>query len=75
MAKATAASAAARTITKRLTTCPVNRGVGLNRLNATKLTFAAFRMSSTPIRMPMALRRVSTQYIPSEKMIRLRTRK
>ena len=36
---------------------------------------AELRISSTPIRMPMALRRVSTQYIPSEKMIRLKIRK
>src|SRR3954463_6198428 len=67
MASATAASAAASTITIKLKTWPVRTGDGLYLLKATKLTLAALRMSSTPIRMPTAFVRVMQVYMPSAK--------
>src|SRR5216684_3791943 len=70
MASPTAASAAASTITKMLKTCPVSfPGPSTKWLKAMKFTLAAFRISSTPIRMPTALRRVTTVMRPSANRI------
>ena len=60
IASATAASAAASTITKIENTDPWIPAFGTNCENATKLMFAAFRISSTPMRIDTALRRVNT---------------
>ncbi|SUZ93588.1 uncharacterized protein METZ01_LOCUS46442 [marine metagenome] len=68
MAKATAASAAAITITNIPNTCP-SRFIPPNLENAIKLTLAAFRISSTPINTAIPFRRVITPNTPSENKI------
>src|ERR1700733_13911374 len=63
MARATAASAAASTITKSEITCP-SIPSRVYREKATKLTLAPFSTSSTPISTPMPLRLVAMQITP-----------
>ena len=65
MAKATATSAAATTITKIANICP-SMPEELYLEKATKLMFAEFKINSTPINTLMALRRVSTPKTPKE---------
>ena len=69
IARATAASAAAKTITKILKTCPSRLFKPENRLKAIKLMFAAFRTSSTPIKIATAFFLVIIAKIPREKSI------
>jgi hypothetical protein len=69
IASATAASAAASTITKMLKTWPSKFSIPPKRLNAIKLILAEFRISSIPIRMAIAFFRVITPYIPIENNI------
>ena len=63
MASATAASAAASTTMNSATTCPA-MAPWTKWANAAKFRAAALRISSTPIRMATALRRVLTVYRP-----------
>src|SRR5262249_35408697 len=65
MARATATSAAAITITKIAKSWPC-RLPGPKRAKATRLTFAEFRISSMPISTFTALRRVRTPSMPRE---------
>jgi hypothetical protein len=63
-----AASDAAKTMMKIENTCPESTGLcgvaAPKRENATKLRAAAFRMSSIPIRMLTALRRLTMAMTP-----------
>ena len=65
IARATAASAAARTITNRLNICP-SKFIPPNLENATKLILAALSINSTPIKTAMPFLRVMTPKTPSE---------
>src|SRR5262249_20071083 len=56
IARATAASPAASTMTIRAKTCPSRANFGRYRAQATKFTFAAFSTNSTPINTPTAFR-------------------
>src|ERR1043166_8463065 len=61
IARPTAASAAATVITKKTNTCPATPYACAN---ATKLRFTALSISSTHMKMMIALRRVSTPTTP-----------
>src|SRR5215213_7892376 len=61
MARPTAASAAATVITKNTKTCPATPYVCANAMN---VRFTALSISSTHMKMMMALRRVSTPTTP-----------
>src|SRR3954464_12866133 len=74
MASATAASAAARTITKRAKTWPSIWKAGLKWAKATKLTVAPLSTSSTPMSTPMALRLVAMQTTPQTNSTATRVR-
>src|SRR5262249_4739540 len=67
IARATAASPAASTITSRANTCPSNANFGTYRAQATKFTFAAFSTSSTPINTPTAFRLAAMHKSPQAK--------
>ncbi|SUZ77591.1 uncharacterized protein METZ01_LOCUS30445 [marine metagenome] len=66
IANATAASAAANTITNKAYTCPVIF-IPPNLAKARKLILAEFSINSTPIRTATPLRRVITPYNPRQK--------
>src|SRR5213592_2499777 len=61
MARPTAASAAATVMTKNTKTCPATP---YSCANATKVRFTALSISSTHMKMMIALRRVSTPTTP-----------
>src|SRR3954463_1997491 len=61
MASPTAASAAATVMTKKTNTCPATPYVCANAMN---VRFTALSMSSTHMKMMIALRRVSTPTTP-----------
>src|SRR6478672_3609884 len=61
IASPTAASAAATVMTKTTNTCPA---IPYTLLSATNVRFTAFSMSSTHMKMMIALRRVSTPIAP-----------
>src|SRR5678816_331412 len=63
IASPTAASAAATVMTKTTNTCPA---IPYTLLNATNVRFTAFSMSSTHMKITIALRRVSTPIAPIE---------
>ena len=52
------------TTAKMATICPLRAGSNCEK--AANTTFAAFSISSTPINTKMALRLVSTTYVPAE---------
>ena len=68
IASATAASAAASTITNNPNIWP-SKFIPLNLENAMKFIFAALRISSTPIKTAIALRLVTTPKTPRQKSI------
>src|SRR5207248_2989732 len=75
-ASPTAASAAAIAMEKIATITPVGcAGSGLKRQKATKFMFAAASISSIPIRMKMAWRRLSAASKPMENKAADKTRK
>src|SRR5689334_8673719 len=63
IASPTAASAAATVMTKTTNTCPA---IPYTLLSATNVRFTAFSMSSTHMKITIALRRVSTPIAPIE---------
>src|SRR5262252_2587026 len=62
IASPTAASAAATVMTNKTNTCPA---IPYTLLNATNVRFTAFSMSSTHMKITIALRRVSTPIAPT----------
>src|SRR3954464_13185899 len=76
MARPTAASAAAWVMMKMPNICPASSwSETMKRENATNSTVTPLSMSSMLSRMPMALRRDNTPYMPSENRMLPRTRK
>lgn len=65
IAKATAASAAATTITNKAKVCPCNL-VASNWLNATKFILEAFKISSIPMSTTIIFRLEITKTMPTQ---------